>query len=398
MERQQASTHRFRWSRFANTVESTMISPGEQNEGAPRALPVTERELTDALVRVFERQKRGQQPERLRLPADKGAFPKLLCLDINKWIALSQAHHGLPAGTRSVPSLDAIRSASRCGRLVVAPTGTNIQEAGGHKDPAVRRRLAQFIVDLSQNHFLLHEIPLGDREMAGALASLRDEPAGTQSLREELLSRGVGAATIGREFELPEGGPLASVAAEAMLEPEISVAMIAEGMSRELVVDLRAGDAQGADRVRRIRELDARMTVPERRALEIPNLLRAGAAAERLRAIIAGEGLEVDATVRWLLQDGRALRFGDAVPWIDVHATLMLERDRSADNRTDRNDGQDFTFLSAAIPYANFVVTENLWSHLSNATGLGSKYATTVIADLGELPDLLAAEGCLPSD
>ena len=60
-----------------------------------------------------------------------------------------------------------------------------------------------------------------------------------------------------------------------------------------------------------------------------------------------------------------------------------------------RNDWKDIGFLSVAIPYANIVVTEKHWSHLSDQTGLSAQYRTITTASLHRLPELLQAEGCL---
>jgi hypothetical protein len=56
---------------------------------------------------------------------------------------------------------------------------------------------------------------------------------------------------------------------------------------------------------------------------------------------------------------------------------------------------KDFIFLKLAIPYGNIAVTENSWSHLARSQGMDKQYGTAIIADLRELPDLLARECCL---
>jgi hypothetical protein len=90
------------------------------------------------------------------------------------------------------------------------------------------------------------------------------------------------------------------------------------------------------------------------------------------------------------------MTFTDAVPGIDVMATLMLQRDLNQEHRTHVNDGKDFSFLKVAIPYGNVVVAEKSWTHFAQASGLAERYGTVIEADARNLPELLAAAGCLP--
>lgn len=88
--------------------------------------------------------------------------------------------------------------------------------------------------------------------------------------------------------------------------------------------------------------------------------------------------------------------FFHSIPTVDVFVTLGLERDKDLQRAIHRNDTKDMAFLSMALPYANFIVLENFWGHVSKASGLATKYATFVETDVAVLPDLLAREGCLP--
>jgi hypothetical protein len=47
-----------------------------------------------------------------------------------------------------------------------------------------------------------------------------------------------------------------------------------------------------------------------------------------------------------------------------------------------------------AVPYANFVVTETLWTGLVNQSGLAEEYRTEVVSDVAQLPEILNAAGC----
>lgn len=136
----------------------------------PGEIPVTD-ELLEILVgRVVERRARGALPEVRSLPADKTAFPKLLCLDQNQWIYLAQAHANLNGQRERLgAALDAIRTSTAAGRLVVPILGTNAVEAAEPMDGARRERLARFMVDLSHNHSAVHDVPVGMIELRNSI-------------------------------------------------------------------------------------------------------------------------------------------------------------------------------------------------------------------------------------
>ena len=89
------------------------------------------------------------------------------------------------------------------------------------------------------------------------------------------------------------------------------------------------------------------------------------------------------------------LMFIRKVPTMDVRLTLWQRRFKDRGRKADRNDWKDIGFLSVAIPYANIIVTENYWSHISVQTGLSTRYGSTVTTSLDRLPELLEAENCL---
>src|SRR5688572_3870244 len=93
------------------------------------------------------------QPPMKALPADKTAFPKLLALDCNKWIALGQSYYGRKnADPAAKLALEAIRTATSSGRLIVAIHFMNALEAAGANPIDRCERLTRFMVDLSENH------------------------------------------------------------------------------------------------------------------------------------------------------------------------------------------------------------------------------------------------------
>ncbi len=341
--------------------------------------------------RVTARLAAGEPPLTESLSDNKGAGPTLLCLDTNKWIDLPRAHHGRRDGARFADALKAIRAAVSAGRVVVPVAGSNAHEAMGHENVERRRRLAEFMVDLSRNHSLVNHLEIGVAEMRAGLVRMHGkEPV--DRIRPYILQRGMTAAVMGKKLLVKTGhADLDRLLEQAHAEPEISVAGLVHAVDRPTMADLKLADVEAHERIQRIRRNDAHMSIAERRAVEIPNLLRRGGAAEQLRSIFVELGLPPEPHIAWLLRLENVLRFADVVPWIDVMSTLMLNRDqRSQQHRGKPSDAADYSFLNVAIPYANIVVTERSWAHLAEVTGLAARYNTRVISDVAELPSLLA--------
>ena len=108
--------------------------------------------LGDLLIRVLDQRALGATPVPVHLPASKDEFPKLLCLDLNKWVDLGRAHYGRTDGEPFQDALASVRQAVDAGKLVVPITAENAVEATNGKDDGRRRRLAEFMVGLSKNH------------------------------------------------------------------------------------------------------------------------------------------------------------------------------------------------------------------------------------------------------
>lgn len=348
------------------------------------------------------------------LPESKTEFPKLLCLDMNKWIDLGRAHYGRPDGAAFKPALAAVRKAVASGSIVVPVTGINAVEVMASGDPSRRRRLAEFMVDLSENHSLVTDAEVVVPEFRAIIlrSYLKVQP--TSPLRSCLLQRGMTAAIAGRKPQFRTGEPALDAVMDELIdvlyEPEVSIESLVNAISRELVNRFRKDDEETARAVDEVRQLDAHLPINERRRLELTNLLLRESTddddsgrdsssprslRDHLRQALTDLRIDHASFFSWLQMDGNAVLFASEAPGIDVTATILLRRDRSAGHKTHRNDAKDLGFLRVAIPYGNIVVTEKSWSHLANSSGLASKYATTVIADASRPPDVLAAEGCI---
>jgi hypothetical protein len=108
------------------------------------------------------------------LPATKGSFPKLLCLDLNHWIALARANAGKDASEGVRTALDAIRRARSLKKLVLAMTVENVIEGTFGENSSKRKSLMEFMIRESDNFTVMNGQVVKNWEIvAGAAAVLR---------------------------------------------------------------------------------------------------------------------------------------------------------------------------------------------------------------------------------
>jgi hypothetical protein len=345
--------------------------------------PETEAVTLKVTERVLARLARGEGPPSRSIPRDKRQFPKLLCLDQNKWIDLARAHYGRKDGAAFVDALAALREAIANGRLMVPIMSSNLLEVSEPNDEDRRRRLAQFMVDTSGNHSFLKPDPVARLQIQRAIRTMYLHQDVELFPREKLVAWGV-------EYALGKQATGEPFLVQALLEPENSVLALVHAVDREGVAAGRQMDERAANASRIARAGGYR---PERRAEELTNLFASGSFADKLYGVVDRLGIDRAVFVRWLEQHQDA--FASAIPDVDVQVRLMLARDRNEQHATHRNDLKDFIFLSVAVPYGNVVVTENSWTHLIQADGMDQQYGTIVLSDVRALPDVLARENCI---
>lgn len=315
---------------------------------------------------------------------------------MNKWIGLAQAHYGHPRGRSFEPALAAITAAVRLGRLVVPVLGANALEAMQNLRLDQRRRLGKFMVELSGNHCLRHELSVTILELAFAIVTEFAGMRWTPSLRGQLVHRGISHAITGGAIAIGSGIPDLDVALTDLFnEPEAAVETLVGVLDSETIVKFRQDDADLAWLVDRVRRNESGLAIAVRRNNEFRSMLGGEGFRELLRQALRGVDVSEPVLVAWLETDSNMDRFARAVAGFDVEAELMLRRDRNLNHTPAANDARDFSFLRVAIPYANVVVTEKSWSHLANAAGLHSRYGTTVTHSEADIPSLLAEMGCI---
>ena len=201
--------------------------------------PETRGVIETVTKRVLARMERGEGPPARSIPRSKGDFPKVLCLDENKWIDLARAHYGREDGARFVDALAAVRVALARNTLMVPIMPSNLLEVSEPSDQGRRERLAQFLVDISGNHAFSKPNPVAELHAYRAIRALfLGEDIGPFP-REKLVAWGVDFA-LG--FRLTGNDFLVQVSRK----PENSVLALVHAMSRESIAEGRRMDERAA--------------------------------------------------------------------------------------------------------------------------------------------------------
>jgi hypothetical protein len=330
------------------------------------------------------------------LPASKNDFPKCLYLDQNKWIDLARAHYGLEGGKPFGDALAAIRKAIASGRLVVPISAVHIMETVAPEDGGRRRRMAEFLVDLSGNRSVLPPFAIQSMECIHAVSRLVGRAPITH-VRPALVTEGMWHA-LGGELEVNGIPDEMRAEINALIrDPKTTVDLLVDSADRQGVRTMRVADEASTemqDEVRRRAHVE--LSTDQRRANEMFVALRDGDIGKRMLAAL--RLLQVPPSEFWKRVDTQQqlLALIETIPTVHTLIELMVARDQDLCRKIHRNDTKDMMFMSVALPYANAIVAEKYWSHQATATGLAQKYSTTVETDAERIPELLNALGCVP--
>jgi hypothetical protein len=329
------------------------------------------------------------------LPDSKDEFPKLLYLDQNKWIDLGRAHYGHKKGEPFRNALTAVRKAVGAGRIVVPFSGVNILEMDADHDPGRRERLARFMVDLSCNRTILPFMPVQTWEIRNALHTFfgRPEPI---SVRASIVREGLGNAFAiqPRISGLPP--EIEAAVFQNSNSAEMSIQhLVASGNDREGTDQFRAEEASILGFQEKVRASAAEITPEQRWVAEVSEHLCKGDIGTALMEVLQEIRIPLQAFFDRFRTAAEFKQFVISIYTLEVRLSLTLARDQDRMRPINQNDTRDLIWLSVALPYSNLVVSEKYWGHMVRSHGLDTKYGTTIITDLRELPARLSEIGCL---
>jgi hypothetical protein len=171
--------------------------------------------------------------------------------------------------------------------------------------------------------------------------------------------------------------------------PEHSVLQIVHGIDRDTLRAAASTERTTIEKIRAVRVMDEDLPPREHLRRELSNFPR-----DWLGPFLQHLGHDPAGFERWISDDANLIGFWTSVPRVNVMVKLMLARDRNRCAATQDNDVRDIAFMGIALPYANILVAEKLWSSVARATRLSSEYETDVITRLKDLPELLRSHGC----
>lgn len=330
----------------------------------------------------------------MTLPDAKADFPKCLYLDQNKWIDLGRAHYDREGGEPFKAALAAVQEAVGSGKLVVPMSGVHVMETMAPNDEGRRRRLAEFMVDVSKNNAILPHMSVRGLEVLQAVVRKLGAPP-VASIRSGIVRPGLSFA-LGAEPTITAPEALKPELLALMNSAETSVRILVDAGDRALVAEGRAEDQAFTKtleetRRRAVADLDDEM----RHRIELAELFTKGEPATELVGALRALGLRPAEFAAKFASPAEWMAFFHDVPTVDIFVTLGLARDKDLARPIHRNDLKDMAFLSVAVPYANILVVERFWGSVVTRAKLDQKYGTVVISDAKELPDVLRAQGCL---
>lgn len=361
----------------------------------PQTEDIITSEERRALIQEIDSSARPPSSARVRLPERKGATPRLVCLDMKDWIYLGRAKYGLDDNEACCTALDLLEAAIAAQRIVAPITSANVLEVAEVADTSKRERLAQFMVGLSRNHFLLDHLAVQERELYDAvvLCYLGHAAHDLPPLRSRLVRWGIGSAAGVTQVVCPGATPHEqAVMNELHRHPMLSARVLGRMVSKDAMASGRAIDERWRRAEEQVREGTGHLTDEERLDVECVHRLMGGQGARLLRNVAARLSIPWEELSCWL-QDGRnRVDLMKNVASLDVELQLRTARGRNLQQRTARNDLKDLVFLSSTIPHADIIVTEKMWGHFVVATRLNERYSTTVCRNVGELVPLLGDE------
>jgi len=362
-------------------------------------------------------------PERLVLPGQRTVY-----LDLNHWIALSQAATGHQEGAQYSDTLEACKAAAQAGVLFPISSVSYI-EVSKIKDPRQRARLAEVMEELSGFRTVASHSLIVTMELDAAISARLGVPSrAPQALA--YLGSGVGYAfgqVLTPTFSgLPDDKHTRQVA--AVYGPDLLQDLMLgferfalRGPADDEAIDMRrtGWDPEAAWKIAIERAAE------ERRQAALFDAVRSGVAHT------AEEQLAVDSTDRkdWRkgrLRDAIAVReltkciwdlFGDVLSWygrpaieqlwreerhqgrafirqmpsseVAIELKTALHKDAARAVRWLPNDVTDIDQLAMAVPYCNVVVTDKAAADALVRARLDQRCSTTLLRSLKDLPGYL---------
>lgn len=292
------------------------------------------------------------------LPESKYEFPKCIYLDQNKWIDLARAHYGLKEGVPFKEALESLSSAVAAGKVLVPMSCIHVMETVGFNNSNGRRRLAKFMVELSDNLFIVPHINIRRSEIAHAVLKVLGLNPQT-SLRAQVLQRGISFA-FGVQPMISEVTKNITKQLEAIISSkEFSVEFLVNGINTSVSRNDRKVSEEILEILEEIRgRVLSKLTPDMQLGVEFHELFTKGSPGQEMRQVLKNLNITLDNFMQNFRNHNQYLSFFQTVSTMDVFVKLKVAMDKEKHRRIHRNDTKDMVFLCVAVPYCNAIITE----------------------------------------
>lgn len=312
-------------------------------------------------------------------------------LDQNKWIDLAKAVYRPDAKPAERENAERLQRAVEAGRLRCPVSEVHLMEAYRIGDRERRLRLASVFAAFSGGWFIASRQARVSHELDAALTKLLSVADTARDNSFDAFAQNFFWA-FGEKAYL---SGLTSIPAESLDEISSSIGPINallsyvglndESLRRTAVVRMQASNMDLTDSIRRRRALTECETSDLRfRAYSAQLFLEM---QDKIEAALRGMGKSFD-DLR-ALPDERIASLIDLVPCWDVERCLAVQVEQQWDRELEGNDVYDIAALTAGIPYCDVVVTEKLWTHLCNVSGVAARYNSEVLASVFDIAPFL---------
>jgi hypothetical protein len=351
-------------------------------------------------------------PTTLILPARP---PLLVYLDLNHWIALSNAHAGRTERAAPAEVLAALIAAAQSGTAVFPISDTIYVEIGKMANRQYRRELREVIEMISGYRVITSRPDIATHEIE-TLLDARVSPNPTPINTLPYLDWGV-ARAFGRVggFRIhnsednrdvteeqrsawpdgPEAFDAVFANAELMLNRYAIEGPVSDDDEEQLV-------ALGYDRIgpmatqqRRADQENEQVerfnTNPKYRLGRIRDAIAARELAIELIDILTRARIERGVGITPIFTSRADIRGAcDSMPSTDVSVTLKASYHRDPNRYWTVNDIADIDALASSVPYCDVVITDKRIADHANRTGLAERFGTTITPRLTDVVDRLS--------
>lgn len=304
---------------------------------------------------------------------------KIIYLDQNHWIYLSQAYYGIDKSLELKEVCDKLINASEEGNVICPLSITHIIETLRHMNKDRRKRLSKFMVKISKGFTILPYTTVIPFEIKNAIYKrLGIEPL---DISKTVIGKGI-AHSWGKictiKGDVPE--KIRKELLEEFNSPEAIGYFLSELTLAEKSKD-RKNDYDLINKIEAIREGERKIKDKDLRYNVCVEKYLSSVLAPMVEKINLDLGLPKDAVISSLTKKQWFDFFKD-VPTAYCFFSLSDRVDRNFNRRTDKNDLYDISALAIAIPYCDIVVAESMFSSLAIQARLDKEYETIILSDV----------------